>query len=166
MTGQSRIEIGRDSTTLGRWFRLVLGLLLILFASLRTISITDRVDALPLILTFLAILVVYYLAYLVLEKSLLARNNPWLNMLVFVVPALVIALVPVFPATIQAGMILYLGVTSVLNAMIGYGGCEVLAVPTLVYQRRYDVYCPCNVLDLAEQAVRPDNPLQPKGHGR
>ena len=163
MTGQSRIEIGRDSTTLGRWFRLVLGLLLILFASLRTISITDRVDALPLILTFLAILVVYYLAYLVLEKSLLARNNPWLNMLVFVVPALVIALVPVFPATIQAGMILYLGVTSVLNAMIGYGGCEVLAVPTLVYRRRYDVYCPCNVVDLAEQAVRPDHPFPPKG---
>ena len=166
MRSQLRIVIGRDTTTFGRWVRLILGLLCILYAGLSLITITGRVDALSLLLSFLAILVVYYLAYLVLEKPLLARREPWLNMLVFVVPALLIALVPVFPAALRAGMILYLGVMLVLNAAIGYGGCEVLAVPTLVYQRRYDVYCPCNVLDLAEQAVRPDNPLQPKGHGR
>ena len=162
MTSQTRIMIGRDATTIGRWVRLILGLLLILYAGLSLITITNRVDALPVLLSFVAILVVYYVAYLVLEKPLLARVNPWQNMLVFVAPSFVIALVPVFPAALRVGMILYWGVMSVLNAVTRYGGCEVLALPTLVYQRRYDVYCPTNVIDLAERAVRPDSHLQPK----
>jgi hypothetical protein len=150
--------IGRNTTTLGRWVRLLGGLLLIVFAGLSMISITDRADARGVLVSFVAILIVYELAYLVLEKPLLARMNPWLNTLVMVVPALVIALVPVFPSALRVGMILYLGVTCILNAAMGYGGCEVLAIPTLVHRRQYSVYCPTNVIDLAEQAVRTGKP--------
>jgi hypothetical protein len=109
-----------------------------------------------------AILIVYELAYLVLERPLLARMNPWLNALVMVAPALVIALVPVFPIELRVGMILYLGVTCILNAVMGYGSCEVLAIPTLIHKRQYDVYCPTNIIDVAEQAVRAGKPTSPE----
>lgn len=153
MKTPEQLTIGRDTTSFGRWVRLILGLLFIASAGLSTISLTDRVDVLPLLVSALGILVVYYIAYLALEKPVLARQNPWLSALVFVVPSLVIAFVPVFPAPLRVGMILYWGVMSVLNSLTRYGGCEVLAVPTLVYKRRYDVYCPTNLLDVAEQAV-------------
>ena len=153
MTTQLQFTIGRDTTAFGRGVRLITGLLFILFSGLSTISLVDRVDVLPLLVSFLGILVVYYIAYLALEKPLLARGNPWLNALVFVVPALGIVVVPVFAGALRAGMTLYWGVMLVLNSLMRYGGCEVLALPTLVYKRRYDVYCPTNILDAAEQAV-------------
>src|SRR5258708_11964759 len=153
MTTQVPFTIGRDTTTFGRWVRLLFGLLFILVTGLSTISLMDRVDVLPLLVSFLVILVVYYIGYLALEKPLLAHGNPWLNALVFVVPALVIVVVPVFPPALRAGMALCWGVMLVLNSLMRYGGCEVLALPTLVYKRRYDVYCPTNILDAAQPAV-------------
>ncbi len=153
MAPSPRFAIGLDSTALGRWVRLLLGLLFILYAGLRMISISERVDATLVLVSFLGILVVYYVAYLALERLLLARHNPWLSSLVLVAPALVLVVVPLFPSWLQVGMVLYWGVSLLLNALIGYGGCEVLALPTLVYKRRYDVYCPTNVIDLAERSI-------------
>ena len=138
---------------------------MVLIAGLSMISITDRADARGVLVSCLAIVIVYELAYLALEKPLLARMNPWLNALVLVVPALVIVLVPAFPIEIRCGMVLYLGVTCILNAVMGYGSCEVLAIPTLVHKRQYDVYCPTNVIDLAEQAVKAGKPTPPEQPG-
>jgi Family of unknown function (DUF6410) len=165
MAKPSQFAIGRDITSFGRWVRVIFGLLLILYSGLRMISLTDRVDPLPLLGSFVAILVVYYAAYLVLEKPLLARMNPWLNALVFVVPSLVIVFVPAFPVVLRSGVVLYYGVTLVVNVLIGYGGCEVLAIPTLVYKRRYDVYCPTNVVDVAEQAIARNRGKPPQSEG-
>lgn len=153
MTPSPHFTIGLQSTTFGRWVRLLLGLLFLLYSGLRMISRSERADALPVFASFLSILVAYYVAFLALERPLLSRVNPWLNTLVFVAPALVIVAVPLFPAGVQVGMVLYWGASLLLNALIGYGGCEVLAIPTLVYKRRYHVYCPTNVIDLAERAV-------------
>jgi hypothetical protein len=162
MTTPTHFTIGVQSTTFGRGVRLLLGVLFLLYAALRMLSLHERVAALPVLGAFLGILVVYYGAYLVLERPLLARQHPWLNTLVFVVPALVIVFAPLFPSWLQVGMVLYWGVSLLLNALIGYGGCEVLAVPTLVYKRRYHVYCPTNVIDLAERAVtRPQGKARP-----
>src|SRR5215510_149890 len=118
MTTHIKFTIGRDITSCGRCVRLIFGLLFILFAGLSTISRTDRVDVVPLVVSFLGILAVYFVAYLVLEKPLLARTNPWLNTLVFVVPSLVVVFVPVFPAALRVGMILYWGISLVLNSLI------------------------------------------------
>ena len=41
-----------------------------------------------------------------------------------------------------------------LNAVKNYGGCEVLALPSLLFRRWYTVYCPLNAIDAAERAVR------------
>src|SRR5258708_17492948 len=162
MASPARFRIGRNATTLGRWVRLLGGLLLVLIAGLSMISITDRADARGVLVSFLAIVIVYELAYLALEKPLLARTNPWLNALVMVAPALVIVLLPLFPIALRYGMVLYLGVTCILNAMMGYGSCEVLAIPTLVHKRQYDVYCPTNLIDAAEQAVQAGKPPPPQ----
>src|SRR5260370_31652148 len=113
MTTPGSFTIGQDTTSFGRWVRLISGLLFILFSGLSTISLTDRVDVIPLLVSFLGILVVYYIAYLALEKPVLARMNPWLNALVFVVPSLVIVFVPVFPAALRVGMVLDWGVMAV-----------------------------------------------------
>src|SRR5258706_12238690 len=101
MASPARFRIGRNATALGRWVRLLGGLVLVLFAGLSMISITDRADARGVLGSFLVIVIVYELAYLVLEKPLLARMNPWLNALVMVVPALAIVLVPVFPIELR-----------------------------------------------------------------
>src|SRR5260370_9863777 len=130
MAISGRFMIGRNATGLGRWVRLLGGLLLVLIAGLSMISITDRADARGVLGSFLAIVIVYELAYLALEKPLLARMNPWLNALVMVTPALVIVLVPVFPLELRYGMVLYLGITCILNTVMGYGSCKVLAIPT------------------------------------
>src|SRR5262249_25533560 len=153
MTTSLHFTIGRDITSFGRWVRLISGLLFILFAGLSTISLTDRVDVVPLVVSFLGILAVYFVAYLVLEKPLLARRNPWLNALVFVVPSLFIVFVPVFPPALRVRMVLYWGVMQVLNSVICYGGCDVLCLPMFISKRRYDVYCTTNVIDVAEQAI-------------
>ncbi|MFQ5921764.1 MAG: DUF6410 domain-containing protein [Anaerolineales bacterium] len=34
-----------------------------------------------------------------------------------------------------------------------YGGCEVMALPSLIFRRRYFVYCPWNVVDLADKVI-------------
>jgi len=42
----------------------------------------------------------------------------------------------------------------VVEAAIGYGGCEIAGIPTLVLRRRYTLYCLFNSADLAERALR------------
>ena len=41
----------------------------------------------------------------------------------------------------------------VLNAVINNGGCEVIAIPSFIFRRRHTVYCPLNLVDVAENAV-------------
>lgn len=151
MTTQPRFIIGLDSTTFGRGVRLILGLLILLMVV--EVMIDAEIDVLLVLVNLLIILAVYSIAYLALEKPLLSRMNAWLNALIFVVSVLVAAFVPVFPAGLRLGMLVYLGFSLVVNALIRYGGCEVLAVPTFVFRRRYSVYCPTNMIEIAEQMV-------------
>jgi diacylglycerol kinase len=52
------------------------------------------------------------------------------------------------------GASLYIGVSLVVEAVIGYGGCEIAGIPTLMLQQRYTIYCLLNSADLAERAMR------------
>src|SRR5712692_4391945 len=38
-----------------------------------------------------------------------------------------------------------------LAALSSYGGCEVVAFPSLLFRRHYTVYCPLNAIDLVER---------------
>jgi hypothetical protein len=58
------------------------------------------------------------------------------------------------PGWSAVGASLYIGVSLLVEALIGYGGCEIAGIPTLVLRRRYTLYCLFNSADLAERALR------------
>ena len=41
----------------------------------------------------------------------------------------------------------------ICNFIMSHGGCEVMALPSLIFRRRYVVYCPWNLIDLAEKVT-------------
>jgi hypothetical protein len=108
-----------------------------------------------IVLSVVAIFAIYWAAYRVLGEFVLRRMSPWVGtILLVIVPTAVIA-VPVagLPMPVRLGVLLYVGVGLVVNVFTNYGGCEVLALQSLIYRRWYKVYCPINVLDAVEDAV-------------
>jgi hypothetical protein len=57
------------------------------------------------------------------------------------------------PVALRVGMVAYFSASLLLNAAKNYGGCEVLALPSLLLGRWYTVYCPLNVIDAVERRV-------------
>ena len=114
-------------------------------------------------LYFFGILVGYLAIYRFLGERAFAKMNPWLNTLILVGPAFVvswwsIAVSPwtglFLPSGLSFGMLLYVGVSFILQWKIRYGGCEVVALPIMILRRRYTTYCvPLVALDAAEKAI-------------
>jgi hypothetical protein len=48
---------------------------------------------------------------------------------------------------------MYVAASAILAAAMSYGGCEVVALPALLFKRRHVVYCPYNIIDVMEDAV-------------
>jgi hypothetical protein len=48
------------------------------------------------------------------------------------------------------GVLLYLSVGCLVAGLTSYGGCEVVALPSLLFRRHCTVYCPLNAIDLVE----------------
>jgi hypothetical protein len=42
----------------------------------------------------------------------------------------------------------------IFNFAMSYGGCEVMAIPSLIFGRRYIIYCPWNVVDAVDKVVQ------------
>ena len=92
-----------------------------------------------------------------------ATANAWLNTLILVGPAFVIAfwnplLAPLtglelpFPFTLA--FLAYIGISYLLQWRIKYGGCEVVAFPIILFKRRYTTYCiPVVAVDAIEKVV-------------
>jgi hypothetical protein len=57
------------------------------------------------------------------------------------------------PPTFQIGINAYVGISLIVASFMRYGGCEVVAVASLLFGKRYVVYCPYNVIDVVEKAV-------------
>lgn len=103
----------------------------------------------------------YLAVYGWLGERLFARANPWLNTLILVGPALVVSywnLTPgarlglALPTALTLAMLLYVGASLVVQTFLGYGGCEVVAQPILVFRRCYVTYCiPIVLVDTAER---------------
>lgn len=161
--------VGLDVGPFGRWTRLVWGILILApllievlqdLGSLGTsIAFYGRSG-----LYFLGILLGYLIIYRLLGERAFAKMNPWLNTLVLVGPAFVvswwsIAVSPwtgvLLPSGLSFGMLLYVGVSFILQWKIRYGGCEVVALPIMLLRRRYITYCvPLVALDAAEKAIK------------
>lgn len=158
--------IGYDLGRVGRWARVGSGLLIAAGAAASTVIGLDEVAEpgaflLQMLVYLAAITVAYLLAYLLLGERLFARANPWLNTLILVGPALLIAywnltleyaLGAELPAPLVVAMLAYVAASFLIQAAIGYGGCEVVALPILVFRRRYVSYClPIVMIDAAER---------------
>jgi hypothetical protein len=162
----ANFEIGRDVGTFGRWFRLIVGLyftLLILLDPL-VINAVPSAQALSFLgnvgLYFLLIMAVYLLAFYLLGERLLARVNPWVGTIVFLGPLVLLTALEAGPIEFRVAIGLYYSMASILNFAMSYGGCEVVAIPSLVFRRRYTVYCPYNAVDAVEIAMRACAPVQ------
>lgn len=160
--------LGLDVGTFGRWSRLVWGLLI-----LTPITIDLLLNFSPtegsirfygfFLIYFASILVAYSLVYWFLGERFLVRANPWVNTVLFVGPALLVAwwdlLVAPFtglhlPQPLVLAMAVYIAISLILQWRIKYGGCEVVSIPILLFHRRYPSYCiPLVAIDAVEKVV-------------
>ncbi len=72
--------------------------------------------------------------------------NPWISILIFVGPALLVSwwnilVMPVtglqLPTSFIVAMALYIGISLLVQWRINYGGCEVVSLPIVFFRRRY-----------------------------
>ncbi len=98
-------------------------------------------------------LVAYLLLMLLLGERVLARTNPWIGTVIFLSPVFMVLGADLGPVSFQVGLILYISVSLIVTGLMRYGGCEVIAIPSLLFGKRYTIYCPFNVVDVVEKAV-------------
>jgi hypothetical protein len=160
-------RVGLDVGPIGRWSRLVMMAALlapIIIDLSQDFDISRSPSFLGVSALYLVgIAAVYTTVYYLLGDRLLARANPWLNTLIFVGPAWVIAWwnIAIAPATglslpsaLGLAMIVYVGISLLLQWKIKYGGCEVVSLPIILFKRRYVTYCiPLVAVDATEKEL-------------
>jgi hypothetical protein len=102
---------------------------------------------------FVLSLAVYAIAFYALRDRILARMNPWVGTAILLTPVLVVLVFDLGPPAFQISINAYVAASLILASFMRYGGCEVVAIPSLLFGRRYVVYCPYNVIDVVEKAV-------------
>ena len=146
--------LGLDVGLFGRVVRFVAGAAAIwAFAADFLIPPADPILLGEVALYFFFSLAVDTAAYLILGRAVLARMNPWVGTALILGPVIVVFALDLGPGTLQEGLLLYVGVSLIFNVFMGYGGCEVISIPSLLFRNRYTVYCPYNLLDAVEKTV-------------
>jgi len=156
--GAADLKVGRDLLPGGRAVRLLAGLLFLtsVAGGLQTGAagpLSWRTFGL-VVFVFALAAAGYTLLVSVLGERVLVRTDPWLGAIVLYAPLAAIVSLPFAPGWTAVGASLYIGVSLVVEAIIGYGGCEIAGIPALVLRRRYTIYCLFNSADLAERALR------------
>lgn len=157
MTSSNDIAIGLEVGTVGRWFRLIIGAYISLLLTLGAVLGEPIPDAFALLgqvaFYFAVFLLAYLLAFRLLAKRVLGRTDPWVGTLLLLGPVALIGGFQLGPPAFRIGLSLYYSLSSVLNFAMSYGGCEVAALPSLIFRTRYTLYCPYNAVDVVENAV-------------
>ena len=146
----STFRLGHDLGPVWKWSRILIGVLGVLWAvsaSIRTGTVVEGA------LYVVAIAFAYLAAHRFLGERVLGRMNPWVGTILLVGPAVVIPGLSVLPLGLRLGMVAYFSASLLVNAVTNYGGCEVLALPSLLFRRWYTVYCPLNAIDTVERAL-------------
>lgn len=155
METKKGFTLGLDAGYLGRWTRLILGGIIPLW-SMITIFIQQRPSIrfyFEAAFFFAVILAAYLAAHYYLGERLLAKINPWIGTFILVGPPTAVLLMRLGPSSFQIGLALYISISLIFNYVMSYGGCEVMAIPSLVFRRRYVVYCPWNVVDVVDKVI-------------
>ncbi len=144
-TEQRGFAVGQEVGSCGRYTRFVLGLLGLVYIGTSVAQMGPSATLLGQIAGGLLLTVVLYI---VLFWALGERvPHPWLRTVIFWLPAAFILL----PWGWGFGVLLYWSLACLLTALMAYGGCEVVALPSLLFRRYYTVYCPLNAIDLVER---------------
>ncbi|HKF75985.1 MAG TPA: DUF6410 domain-containing protein [Candidatus Dormibacteraeota bacterium] len=151
-------EIGRDLLPGGRVVRSLAGLLFM--TPVAGALLTDAFGPLSwrtfglLGIAFALAAAGYTALVAILGDRVLVRVDPWLGAIVLYAPLAAILTLPFVPGWAAVGASLFIGVSLLVEAVIGYGGCEIAGIPTLVLRRRYTIYCILNGADVAERVLR------------
>jgi hypothetical protein len=160
---EKKFTIGNDVRIVGRLVRLIGGLIPLLLI-LRDITVLDNPipKVAPIILLrdtvfYMIVVAATYavLYYLLSDRFLdwLGRVNPWIPTAIFVGPPLIVAALSLGPDAFRLGLGMYVAASAILAGAMSYGGCEVVALPALLFKRRHVVYCPYNIVDVIEDAA-------------
>ena len=162
MTTNSDFQIGDGVGLVGRWFRLFIGAYFFVFLVLNPILLhpIPQADLLAFVgkvgLSLAAIVAVYFVVFYAIGELVLSRMNPWTGTLVFLGTPTLLYVLGVLPPATQVAMGLYISASLMLTFFMRYGGCEVVALPSVLLKRRYTMYCPYNAVDAVERAVSLD----------
>lgn len=154
--------IGQGIGPIGRWLRLFLGVYFLIFLVvnplyLHPISAKALVGlAITVSGYFLLIAAAHFVVFMLISKPILSKLNPWAGTAIFVGIPTVPALLGLYPQTVQMAFGFYIGISLVLLFFMRYGGCEVVAIPSLLLKQRFPLYCPYNAIDAIERAMTPD----------
>ena len=151
-TEQRGFAVGQEVGNCGRCTRVVLGLLGLVYIGTSVAQMGPSATLLGQIGGSLLLTAVLYLVlFWVLGASVLSHLHPWVRTGIFWAPMLFIPLLLLISWGWGFVVLLYLSVACLLAALTSYGGCEVVALPSLLFQRYYTVYCPLNAIDLIER---------------
>ena len=159
--------LGLDVGVVGRWSRLVWGLLILAPIVYDISTRSDLLDSGDFYLqgaVYLGgITAAYVLVYGAFGERFFATANPWVNTAIFVGPAFTVGWWPIIgapltgieiPEALALAMGLYIGISFILQWRIGYGGCEVVSIPIILLRRRYVTYCvPLVAVDAVEKKI-------------
>ncbi|MGH7920072.1 MAG: DUF6410 domain-containing protein [Candidatus Dormibacteraceae bacterium] len=146
-------KVGRDLLPAGRLVRVVAGILF-LAASVTTatsVGLVSLSELAQVVLTVLIAGAAYTGLVWILGDRILTRIGPWLSALIVVLPLAVLGVLPFVPQPVAVGVDFYVALSLLVQAVIGYGGCEIVGIPTLLLRRRYTVYCVFNGVDVVER---------------
>lgn len=146
------IAVGREVGRCGRCTRVVLGLLGLVYIAAQVSQARLSGGLIGQLAGGALLSMALYLAlFWALGKRMLAPVHPWLHTVIFWLPAAFIPFLFLIPWGWGFGVLLYLCVSLIVAALSSYGGCEVVALPSLLFRRHYAIYCPLNAIDLIER---------------
>ena len=153
----NQARVGRDLLPIGRLMRFVAGAMFIVAAILTGFHLLGSPEQVGVaIAAFVVSALAYTAVTWLVGDQLFERVGPWLSAIVLVAPATLI--LTFTPSAAILGYDVFLGVSMLVQAAIGYGGCEILGIPTLALRRQYTVYCAMNGGDVVERWLRGQAP--------
>jgi hypothetical protein len=141
--------VGQEIGRCGRCTRLVLGLLGLVYIGTSIVQSGPSAALIGQIAGgWLLIAVLYVVLFWTLGERV---RHPWLRTIIFWLPVALIPFLFLIPWGWGFGVLLYLSMSLIVAALTAYGGCEVVAFPSLLFRRHYAIYCPLNAIDLVER---------------
>lgn len=160
-SGGNDFVIGYHIGPFGRWARLIFAVYYLVFFVVNPLVLNSQPlnDFLPFAgetaLWVLALAATYFVSFYFLGELLLSKMNPWTGTLFFLGLPTLIGLLGWMPQPMQVAFGVYVPLSLILIFFMKYGGCEVIALPSLVLGQRYTMYCPYNAIDAVERGVTP-----------